>query len=316
MQRNRAALRRRNSGQAVILNYGLAILLGAATISLITTAYARQQQLEKSIVIADQMSYVAKASAAYIVANYTAFEQWFTADGVTTMVISASCVNAKNCTMPAAGTPVGPKYGTKNWQSLATAGYMVPEQSDINAEHQNYDILVHCSGTNANGCDQISAMVTTFGGPELNDSMNAQIADRLGADAGYIPQTAGLTTQHTTPAWLTSWNAWSVNDIAYATEGHIAITLDPVIQNDITGGAMHRYSGGSDSRPQTMYRSLFLGHDTNTIGAATAAEPIAGATNICFCGADGYYAGACVPPEYQGIANTPKSPNYCGVPPN
>ena len=296
--------RSRQRGQAKILDWGLALLLTASLILTWTNFHQRQERQARSLLLADQLTTIADAATTYVAQHYTAFEQWFSAPGVAQILeVTPSCVGGGWCLLPAIGRPVSPSLCCTGWQSLAGAGLLPPEHSNVNAAQQPYRLIIRCSGTTNDSCTQLSAIVTTFGGGTLTDSQSAATANAIGA--GFIPQDVTLNGPYVAPAWLTKFAFWSVGGAPRATPGNVAISLDYDIGRDIVAGPIRRESGGDDTRPSTLSRTLVMGSDGFTGGPA----------NTCFCGEDGYYHGACRPAYTQGIPDTPTSPNYCGVPP-
>ena len=300
------ALRRRGRGQAAVLDYGLALILSVGTILVWSSIRSRQATLQRSIAIAEETTYIADAATKYVVQNYTALEQWLSVPGIEqTVEFTPSCVGGGACQMPAVGSPIGAGFGQAGWKSLADATLLPPEQVNINQAGQPYRIVVHCATVTNGSCTQLSAILATYGGPTVSDSVNAQVANTVGMRAGFIPNNPGILGYYETAGWLTNWAMWSVGGTPRTTPGHIAVTLDLDIGRDIGSGQIHRYGSGDDTRAQTMGRTLYMAK--SSVNQTPA--------NVCFCGNDGYFHGQCVAPNGVGVPDTPASPNFCGTQP-
>jgi hypothetical protein len=208
--------------------------------------------------------------------------------------------------MPTLGQPVAFGGGTAGWQSLYTAGLIPQEQGNLNAANQTYHLLIRTANAPGVPTTLLNAVLLTEGGPTISDNDNAIIAQHIAPRGGFLPiLPANTNAEYAAPAWLTDFARWSIGGIPSANPGYPAITLDYDIGAGMVYGPLQRFSGGTDTRPQTMSRTMYMG--SNSVTHAP--------TNFCFCAASGYYANSCRVPGTAGIPDTPASPNYCGIPP-
>ena len=281
-----------------IVDVGIASLLGVSVVASLLAARNDSATVAKAILASEQQAVIAQAAETFIARNYTAFEQYFGSSASVPQVMDV----AVGGLMPTVTQQVGYGLGTAGWQSLYTAGLLPAEQSAQNAYHQTYHLLVASATPTGQPVTQLHAVLVTEQGDPIPDYVDAMIARHAAPRGAYLPLVAAnAKTQYGSAKWAKDYASWNGGLAA----GHPAMTLDWGIGAEVGFGPVHRFSGGSDQRPQTVARTVFLAK--SSVDRSNA--------NACFCSESGYFVGSCQVPGSAAIPDTPSSPNYCGAAP-
>lgn len=155
---------------------GLTLIESAMALGLFALAsgFAVQQVAHyldniKSRTVADKMVEVSEAAKGYVKANYAA-------------LLAATPVNA--VTVIPAGRPSATAAvpgGPSGLDSLQSGGFLTSSFIDVNGYGQRHALLVRRVSTS-----RLEALVTTYGGRQINDASLATIGNYVGNSGGYV----------------------------------------------------------------------------------------------------------------------------------